>query len=320
VHISELNYQKELKMSKKDKALRVLIIDDDKEYVEALDRTARQETFRIILDHAENLEDGIALMEGKSVKAYSGIILDVKCLTHRNQEMPHHSFLPRALDELGKIAPQLPKVALTGESERIEEYKSLYLGTLGVYLKGSDEVNEMFQYLRDEGNKLEDNKIKQSYPEVFAVFEREYLDANVEQELISCIKNMGNGDFTQVKDNLARLRRLQEQIYIELNRKDKNLVPVEFMQDNYGGNKVQTLKVIQHLRNNKFVEPYCIIDKFANTTYDVASANGSHSPYSGPDEQIFYKPTKYTVQALTFGAMDLLLWYKKVRESMDKEK
>lgn len=168
----------------------------------------------------------------------------------------------------------------------------------------------MFNYLRNEGNKLEENKIRQSHPDIFSVFEKGFLDSNTEQELLECIIGINDNDFTKIKDNLARLRRLQEQIYIGLNRKDKRLVPDMYMEP-----FVMVSDIYKHLSEINEVNRYSVIGHFAAKVYNVTSAGGSHTPYDGPENEIFYKPTKYTVQAITFASMDLLLWFKNVMES-----
>jgi hypothetical protein len=294
-------------------ALRVLIIDDDKDYVESLSLDARAKPYQIIIEHAENLEDGIDLYNEKGPKAFSGIILDILCLKDREQQIPDKSFLPLALTKFSRIAPVLPLVVLTGESDNIEEHRATYQATANVYLKGSDEVEKMLAHLRSEGNKLEDNRIKQSYAKEFSIFEKEYLDTDVEQDLVSCLKDMRSQDFGEIKDNLARLRRIQEAIFIKLNRVRPNMVPDMFMTTKKN-TRVDVKNAMGGLLNNDFVPRDSIIHKFSDNNYDVCSANGSHKPYGGPEKEIFYKPTWNTVQSCTYATLDLLLWFKGVME------
>jgi len=49
-----------------------------------------------------------------------------------------------------------------------------------------------------------------------------------------------------------------------------------------------------------------VIESFSDCIYKVSSDNGAHNPYGNPD----YKPTVYTVTALTNQLLDFLLWYK----------
>jgi ActR/RegA family two-component response regulator len=74
--------------------LRVLIIDDDKSFVEELQRDANP--YRIILDHAKSLEEAIEVMDERGEKAFAGIILDVICLKKKEQKVADESFLVKA--------------------------------------------------------------------------------------------------------------------------------------------------------------------------------------------------------------------------------
>ena len=147
-------------------------------------------------------------------KGYSGVILDIICLKDREQTIPDRDFLPIALMKVSKIAPNLPLAILTGESDKIEEHKSTYKAAAPVYLKGSDDVKDMLHYLKSEGNKLEENRVKDLHPEVFDIFSKGYLSSDVEQQLVDCFKNMTSRDYPTILNNLACLRRIQEEIII----------------------------------------------------------------------------------------------------------
>jgi len=130
-----------------------------------------------------------------------------------------------------------------------------------------------------------------------------YFDDEAEEELISCLKDMNNADFGIIKDNLGRLRRLQEKVYITLNKVNYELVPIEYIEKG-----IAVTKIYKHLVEKGHVKRDSIIERFAELIYKVASDNGAHTPYENPD----YPPTKYTVQAVTYALLDLLLWFKKV--------
>ena len=132
----------------------------------------------------------------------------------REQAIPDRDFLPIALMKVSKIAPNLPLAILTGESDKIEEHKSTYKAAAPVYLKGSDDVKDMLHYLKSEGNKLEENRVKDLHPEVFDIFSKGYLSSDVEQQLVDCFKNMTSRDYPTILNNLACLRRIQEEIII----------------------------------------------------------------------------------------------------------
>ena len=111
--------------------MKMLIIDDSLPYVEALYRTVQR--FNVLLRHAGSLEEGRELFEGPEGAGIVGIILDVKCLKTRRQEVPDSSFITAAIKYFGEKAAHLPLVVLTGETEQYLNLKELYEGTLRVY-------------------------------------------------------------------------------------------------------------------------------------------------------------------------------------------
>ena len=189
-------------MNKKlPRPLRVLIIDDDKSFVEELQRDANPH--RIILDHAMSLEEAIEIMDERGEKAFAGIILDVICLKKKEQKVADESFLVKAKEVFDRKAPGLPKAILTAEPGHFRTLKPLYEGTLSVYLKGGEDHDRMFAFFCKEGEKLENVRMAAQYPEVFEVFEKQFLGNSEEQELIACLKLMDSSDPVVIVDNLG---------------------------------------------------------------------------------------------------------------------
>jgi ActR/RegA family two-component response regulator len=279
--------------------VRMLIIDDNRPYVEALYRDAQR--YGITLVHAGNLEDGRDCFERQDGWSLTGVILDVKCLKERTQQVPDNSFLTAAVRYFSEKAPHLPMVVLTGEPDQYHNMRELYAGTLQVYSKGRDE-EVMLAFLRDAAGRLDYVKIVADYHDVFAVV-RNHLDSEAEQELLSCLRGMKSDDPTVIKNNLGCLRRLLERIYIALSRADENLVPSQYV-----AGEINLVACYKNLAEKGVVERYRIIDRFAELIYKITSDNGAHTSYTVPK----YLPTSYTVQTVTFALLDLLLWFGQV--------
>ncbi|HEX9023767.1 MAG TPA: hypothetical protein VF799_08015, partial [Geobacteraceae bacterium] len=274
-----------------------LIIDDSTSYVEALFRDAQR--LGIHLLHARSLEDGKELFGGSDGGRVAGIILDVKCLKEKGQEVPDNSFLVAALKYFGDKAPHLPVVVLTGETDQYRNLKELYAGTMRVFSKGSDEA-EMFAFMAAEAGNIEWLKIVRQYGDVFDGL-GDYLGMEAEQELLSCLKNMQSDDFTVIKNNLGCLRRIQEKIYIALSKTDCRMVPPQYV-----AGEINVIAAYKHLAEKGYVERYKVIDRFAELVFKITSDSGAHTPYGTPK----YLPTRFTVQAVTFALLDILLWFK----------
>ncbi len=274
----------------------MLVIDDDLSYVEALNRDARR--FHIALIHAGSLEEGKELYEGRNGRSLGGLVLDVKCLKECHQKVPDSSFIAAAVRYFGEKAPSLPMVALTGEPDQYRNMKELFEGTLRVFSKGRDE-EEMLAWLREEAEKLDMVRISASHPEVFAVTGR-HLGRDAEEELLRCLRDMESADPTTIRNTLVGIRRFQERIYIALSKCDEALLPARLV-----SGEINMVGCYKHLVENGTVERYRIIDRFAELVYKVTSDNGSHTPYADPK----YSPTSYTVRAVIYALLDLILWF-----------
>jgi len=277
--------------------LQILIIDDATPYVESLHRDAQQHAIRLL--HARSLEEGREIF--REAGGVAGVILDGKCLKEKGQEVPDNSFLSAAIKYFGEQAPHLPLVVLTGETELYRNLSDLYAGTLPVFSKGGDE-SAMLTHLLAEANKLDWLKIVTQYREVFEGLS-ELLGREAEKELISCLMHMGSTDRTVIKNNLSSVRRLQERVYIVLHKNRPALVPAHLV-----ASEVNVVGIYKGLVEKGAIERYKVIDRFSELIYKVSSDNGAHTPFANPK----YPPTKYTVQAVIFALLDLVLWAKEI--------
>ena len=289
--------------TKPGKPLIVLIIDDDEPpFVQALQRDANP--YRIRLEHVKNLEDGLQMLQDKGERHFAAVILDVICLKDRKQELADESFIIKAKEEFDRRAPSLLKVIITGEERRAESLKPFFSGNTNIYHKSEQQVDEMLKFLVEQNEQLPKFKFSKKYPEIFSLFDDGYLGANEEQMLLTCLEKMDSFEPTVIADNLGRLRRLQEAIYLAINRVDPNVVPIGSIERN-GPN---CRKIMTHLRVKRYVDEDKIVDKFADTIYTIASDYGNHVPNTAPQ----YPPTRFSVQGLTFIMLDLLLWFKSI--------
>jgi ActR/RegA family two-component response regulator len=280
---------------------RMLVIDDNRPYVEALHRDAQR--YGITLAHAGSLEEGREILERRDGWSLTGVVLDVKCLKERSQQVPDSSFLAAAVRYFGEKAPHLPMVVLTGEPDQFRSLSELYAGTLRVFSKGRDEA-EMLSFLRDEAGKLDYVRVAGAYPEAFATV-RSHLGSDAEQELFNCLRDMTCAELVTIKNTLGCLRRLQERIYIALSRADGKLLPSQYV-----SGEINLVGCYKHLVEKGVVERYRIVDRFAELIYKITSDSGAHSPYADPK----YPPTSYTVRAVVFALLDLILWFGGVME------
>lgn len=286
--------------------LPMLIIDDNRRYVEALFRDARR--MGILLRHASSLEEGRELFEGPDGAGFTGVILDVKCLRDRRQTVPDNSFIVAAIRYFGEKAPNLPMAAISGESDVLGNLAELFEGTIRIYSKGRDEA-EMLSMLLGRARKLDRVRLRTSHARAFAIC-ASHLGNEAEEELLSVLGSLGSSDLTEIKNSLGCLRRLQEKLYIALNRRDPSLVPTQMV-----AGEVNVVSAYKHLAESGVVERYRIIDRFAELVYKITSDCGAHTPY----ERHRYPPTTYTLATVVNAFLDLLLWFGGVMDSGRRE-
>jgi hypothetical protein len=215
-------------------------------------------------------------------------------------------FLPQAMQELDRRASGLPIVILSGEPTTAESVKRLYKATANTYHKSTEQIEEMLAYLVKQSENLPQVKMAKTYPDIFSIFDDGLLGPNEEQALALCLEKLDNYEPTVIADNLGRLRRLQEAIYLAINKVNQDVVPTNLIDEN--GPKCRP--IMKHVKARGYVEDGKIIDQFSDAIYSISSDYGVHVPNTRPE----YPPTKYTVQALTFAMVDLLLWFKGIVE------
>lgn len=277
--------------------LEMLIIDDDIEYVESLYRDAQRS--QILLTHKENLEDGQLFLKSNKARKLSGVILDVVCMKSKDQEVANSSFITAAINFFTKEVPQLPIAILTGEPDQYKELSVLFEGTKNVYSKGRDE-EKMLSFLKDEALKLDRVKTINKYKDIFEIVE-ESFDTETEEGLINCLSNLNSSDNTQIRNNLACIRRLQEKIYIELNKSKPVWVPTEYIEGD-----VKVRAILKHLTEDDHVDKKT--NNFAWSIYTVSSDYGAHTQNRTQSSSI----SKYTVHTVAYALLDLFLWFKEV--------
>jgi hypothetical protein len=275
--------------------LEMLIIDDDTKYVESLHADARRS--QILLTHKDNLEDGKLFLKSSKARKLSGVILDVVCMKSKDQEVAKSSFITEALDFLASDVPHLPVVILTGEPDQYKNLSELYRHK-EVYSKGRDE-EKMLEFLKINALTLDKVNTINNYKDIFEIIEK-YFDADTEEDLINCLNTLNTSDNTQIKNNLACIRRLLEKIYVELNKMKPDLVPTEHVDGD-----VKVRAILNHLKNGNHVDSKT--NDFARSIYTISSDYGAHQNCSQGSPV-----SKYTVHSAAYALLDLFLWFKEV--------
>jgi hypothetical protein len=294
--------------------LKMLMIDDDERYVDALFRDAQR--FGIYIRHAGSLEEGKEILESDEGMEITGVILDVECYRRRDDETPNASFIIAATKYFTEKGLHLPIVAITGVQHLYDRYLKDFSDIWRIYKKGRDE-GAMFAWLRGEALKLERVRIAARYPDVFRIVEA-HLGRNACQELFDCVRTMEETSLPRIRGNLANLRSVQEKLYIALHRCRPDMVPRRFVIYRDGESEIQSVNlalILDHLKGSYdpkaqqnqgqvFLHYRSTLYRFSEMVYKVAS-DGIHAI----DDDSPVQPTRYTGQAVLFALFDLILWF-----------
>jgi hypothetical protein len=297
--------------------VRILVIDDDKDYFEnTLENQVKllkmKKKIQICLDHAGSSEEGKELFKKNEESShYNGVIIDYWGVKEKGGTKEESGAF---LDLITYFANKnIAKAVITGHKSKQKEVGELCRGNYDLYFKGSSDSGEE-KMLTDLWYKIQDSeeaKIVNDYSEVFKVFNDFHDDKTSEDnrnKLIKCIKNMDSSIRDDIEDNLTRLRKIQENIYRELNKADPNLVS-----DDNLGPPIDFEKIMYALYD-KGLHKHEIIGNFSWNIRKFSNAYGAHTK-----DPTKYKetPTKYTVQALTYMMFDLILWFKEVVDELE---
>jgi hypothetical protein len=214
-------------MSKKEKPIKALIIDDKQDYCDSLAGEARSE--RILLISANNLEDGLEIL--RNDKSIEFVILDGKCFKDADQEksgitsnnIPHQA--ERKIIELNTVQNrEVGYCVLTGF---VEDLKESFESIFKVFDKGQDK-DELFQFIKTTVQNSPKNKIRKNYNKCFEPFKDQFIELKYEYLLFDLIECIEKSDYR--KKNLNSIRDLLEAVYLGL--MNINCIPKQLLNQN----------------------------------------------------------------------------------------
>jgi hypothetical protein len=315
----------------------ILLIDDNKDYCRSLRNRFLQIGEDIDLNiqvrDFQNLEDGFAELEKDS--KYKALILDAKALITPEQETEDFNFLPLALHRLEKLNQKTgrihtPFAVITGYYDNFLSFDTLIKEQKGKLFDKSSQEEEMLQYLLKEIENCKITKIEKQYADVFQVFDKGYLESKFRKELLQILQNIE--DSSQNQNILRAVRVIQDEVYIELNR--KNIVPSAIQKLNNRTNRNENFPLSfadknKHLSGNEIwdnsvkkniasttIYQTSAISYLASAIYKISSDFGNHPPQKPTNVAVDYweMPSNYAVKSLVFALLEQLLWFKNLME------
>lgn len=191
--------------------IKVLLVDDKKDYCVSLSGVARNSNLQIIYNL--DWETGFEVL--KNDPKIEFVILDGKGKIEADQETEKDNFVIRAMIDIDEYAQKqgknIPYCVNTGFMERFEALE----GNVKIFEKNEKERDQMFQYILDEVMQSEYRTIRMQFDEAFTAFDLGIIDKTYEQLLIDILKAYNSKDYH--KKNITIQRDLLEAIFKSLN-------------------------------------------------------------------------------------------------------
>jgi len=206
-----------------------------------------------------------------------------------------------------------PALIYTGYYDLVDEITILDGQILEIFDKGKVNIEDVFKFIIEEIKKSPNKKIKAKYPDVFEIFEKNYLDINVEEMLLDLLKSYKEIKPEDIKPLATKIRSIQEAIYKNLNHYFPDKLPNDCFRENGMVEFNKAKSILSGKAKNAFGKFEVDktkdiqgpdIENLSNTIYWVC---GSIIHYEIDRK---YIPGKYTIQSLVLALLEQLLWYK----------
>lgn len=284
------------------KHIRVLLVDDKKDYCESLSGVARHKNIQ--LEYKLDWETGFELLQNDPTIEF--VILDGKGKIEADQEVEKDNFALKAMKDLdaysSQIGKHVPYCVNTGYIDRFESFE----GNVEIYEKKDEDRDRMFNYIGQEVAKSDYRTARLKYEEPFSAFDKGIVNNTHEHLLVQIIQAYEEKDYR--KKNMNVQRDLLEAIYMGLNNPipcipdelfNQNGKPVlewctKYMEDRYANNHKLNKAVPQEIKS-------------AFRKLKESSSGYSHLT----DEDI----VKIPFLANTFLLMEILEWLPKFVET-----
>lgn len=234
--------------------IKVLLIDDEKDYCVALAGEARQ--YNIQITDAQNLEIGLQLL--KDDATFQFVILDGKCLMDEDQEIPKENFVHAAIESIKELKHTdnriIPFCVNTGF---MKDLSSSLEGRAKVFQKDHDS-KPMFDFVLNEISNLGITSLKDKYKKAFDIFNSGWLEIEHQDKLIKILEALEENKHEKEYFNVIR------ELYEEC---------LKTLQSNYGHFPAELFN------GNRPNLKSCTIYLQGRTTKDYNSGKEFTSPY-----------------------------------------
>lgn len=291
------------------KKYNILWIDDKHEELGGFKLQAAQND--IVLNSFKSRNAGIAELL-KNYPLYDGVLFDAKFFEDEDDAAGSEDLgaLNKAKESLLQLPKKFEMFVLTGQAQLFED-KTFNTFVPKYFRKGiAEDINKLFAELKQSADKQVDTQIRHDHQEIFSVFSSGCLPAEIELQVLEMIKAELPVNRVSIKSLLTNIRSIHESCFLKL--ESIGVIPDSTAQFN---------TILRHLSGNKTAasnwqsstkeyqnDAIENLNKWLYFTCGKYIHNLRDENYNG------YMISKYAVESLRNGLLEILLWFKKTYE------
>jgi hypothetical protein len=208
------------------KPIKVLLVDDKKDYCESLSGVARNSNIKV--EYKLDWETGFEVLKNDPTIEF--VILDGKGKIEADQETEKDNFVIRAMKDIdtysNQVGKHIPYCVNTGFMERFESLED----NVNIFEKNDKQRDKMFQYITEEVTKSEYRTSRLKYKDPFIAFDKGIMNTEHEHLLVQIILASEMKDFR--KKNINVQRDLLEAIFLSLGNNPIPCIPEQLFHPN----------------------------------------------------------------------------------------
>lgn len=288
------------------KKYNILWIDDEHEKMGGFKLQAVQND--IFFSPFKSYVGGISELK-KAPELYDGILLDAKFFENEDDVAGSEDLLAliKAREDLLQLPKKFEMFVFTGQAPLFED-KTFNTFVPKYFRKGiAEEVHKLFAELKRSADQQKDTQIRHDNQDIFSIFTAGYLSPEVELQVLELIKAEPPANRIEIKSMLSNIRSIHESCLLQLEA--INVLPNAQARFN---------DVVKHLSGNKTAANnyQCTTTEYQNDAIEnlhkwLYFTCGKYIHNLRDENYNGYMISKYAVESLRSGILELLLWFKK---------
>jgi len=259
-----------------------------------------------------NAEEGILELEN-NYKIYDAVIIDGLFYNKKGQsgDVKTDKALAEVFRKLDNLKDKkiIPSFILSGQksfTKDVNPYADLFKGNKVYDKQNERDLEDLWKDIKTAADQLPDTQIRHEYQEVFSIFSLGYLPREIEQQVLELIKSPLPQSRVEIKGILSNIRSIHESCLLKL--EEINVIP---------DSQAQFSNVVKHLSGNKTHPTYQPTTKeYQNTSIENLNkwlyfTCGQYIHNLKDENYKDYMISKYAVESLRNGVLELLLWFNK---------